>query len=102
MERWVENLVNASIDIGKIVVAAEMLPLPHTYRETMETLAAVPQFRDLAADLPRNTAAQNALAQEYLDLRYSAVQRAADSAVDLYGGLADATERWLENTESAG
>jgi hypothetical protein len=70
MERWVENLVNASIDIGKIVVAAEMLPLPHTYRETMETLAAV--------------------------------QRAADSAVDLYGGLADATERWLENTESAG
>lgn len=44
-ERWVENLVNASIDAAKIVHAARRLPVPQTYREMLSNVNAV-------ADLP--------------------------------------------------
>jgi uncharacterized protein len=96
MERWVENLVNASIDTAKIIVASERLPMPHTYRGTMETLGALPPFAQLADRLAANTTARNALAHEYLDIRYPEVRRVADEAEELYGALADATERWID------
>lgn len=95
LERWVENLVNASIDIAKIVVGAEGLPLPQTYRETLSELEAVEPFADLADELARNARTRNALAQEYLDMRYKEVARIAGEATELYGALAEATARYL-------
>ncbi len=35
VERWIENLVNASIDIGKIILAMENIPIPQTYRDIL-------------------------------------------------------------------
>lgn len=92
VERWVENLVNASIDIAKIVVASEKPPVPQTYYAIVSSLEGVPAFADLAADLAENTRLRNALAHEYLDMRYSEVARVAGRAEELYGRLADATD----------
>mgnify|MGYP006279564373 CR=1 FL=1 len=94
-ERWVENLVNASIDIAKIIVASEHGTMPQTYRGVTEALSAVSPFEALAADLAANTRVRNALAHEYLDLRYRQVSRVAGQARDLYGRLIEATDEWL-------
>ncbi len=32
MERWVENIVNSSIDMAKIIMASEKKQIPETYR----------------------------------------------------------------------
>lgn len=96
LERWVENLVNASIDVAKIIVGAEGLPLPHTYRETLSSLSAVAPFAPLAETLSRNARTRNALAYEYLDIRYTEVARIAHQASEVYGALADATDRYIE------
>lgn len=93
IERWVENLVNASIDAAKIVLASEHRPVPQTYRETLEQLGTVDGFRPPAVDtahLARNTRVRNMLAHEYLDLRYSRVHDVADDASRVYGALVDA------------
>lgn len=95
LERWVENLVNASIDVGKIVVASRNLAIPQTYRETMAALEAVDEFSSLAGELARNTRTRNALAHEYLDIRYSEVSRVAAEAAGLYGKLAEAVDAFL-------
>lgn len=98
MERWVENLVNASIDVAKILVASERLPAPHTYRETVEMLVSVP---GLALDstvlrrLAENTRVRNLLAHEYLDIRYARVAEVIRDASRVYGALLEAVSRRL-------
>jgi uncharacterized protein YutE (UPF0331/DUF86 family)/predicted nucleotidyltransferase len=101
-ERWVENLVNASIDIAKIIVASEHSTMPQTYRGVTEALSSVSPFEGPAGDLAANTRVRNALAHEYLDLRYRQVSHVAGQARDIYGRLVEATDEWLaRNSPSA-
>ncbi len=95
VERWVENLVNASVDIAKIVLASSGLPMPQTYRETLASLAAVSQFESVAAALARFTRLRNLLAHEYLDLRFPEIRKVVDESERVYGGLVDAGRKWL-------
>lgn len=97
IERWVENLVNASIDAAKIVLASERRGVPQTYRETLEQLGTVDGFREEVdtRHLARNTRVRNMLAHEYLDLRYSRVHDVADDAARVYGELAKALRGWM-------
>ena len=97
LERWIENLVNASIDIAKIVVASQRLPATQTYRESLQSLQSVEEFSTLAEPLSRNTKIRNALAHEYLDIRYREVARVAAEAEELYGRLAAATDNYLRH-----
>ena len=99
-ERWVENLVNASIDLAKIVVASKGRPVAQTYRGVLESLDDISHFKGLGRPLAENARVRNALAHEYLDLRYTQVSRAANDAVGLYTRLADATQRWIDETET--
>ena len=95
VERWVENLVNASVDIAKIVLASSGLPMPQTYRETLVSLAAVSQFESVAAALAQFTRLRNLLAHEYLDLRYPEIRKVVDESERVYGGLVGAARKWL-------
>jgi uncharacterized protein YutE (UPF0331/DUF86 family)/predicted nucleotidyltransferase len=96
VERWVENLVNCSIDIAKIVVAAGGLPMPQTYRESLMSLGAVGEWRTIAEELSGFARLRNLLAHEYLDLRYPEVRRVVDRADEVFGGHARATRAWIE------
>ena len=101
VERWVENLVNASIDAAKIVLASERRPVPQTYRETLEMLATVEGFREhdaMAHRLAANTRIRNMLAHEYLDLRYTQVNNVVDHAGQTYAALVDALRAWMAAT----
>lgn len=98
VERWVENLANASIDAAKIVLASRRRPIPQTYRETVELLSTVAGFTHLDADLRllgENTRVRNMLAHEYLDLRYTVVNRVVDHAGERYGRLVEALRAWM-------
>ena len=101
VERWVENLVNASIDAAKIVLASERRPVPQTYREALEMLATVDGFREhgeLTRRLAANTRVRNMLAHEYLDLRYTQVHQVVTTAASDYGALLAALRVWLAAT----
>jgi predicted nucleotidyltransferase/uncharacterized protein YutE (UPF0331/DUF86 family) len=103
VERWVENLVNASIDAAKIVLASERRPVPHTYAEALEMLATVKDFwpdgpdagRETARRLAQNTRVRNMLAHEYLDLRFTKVDQVVDHAEERYGALVRAIRYWM-------
>jgi len=98
VERWVENLVNASIDAAKIVLASERRPVPQTYRETLEMLSTVDGFRDRTAvtrRLAENSRIRNMLVHEYLELRYTQVNAVMDGAAATYGALAEGLRTWM-------
>jgi len=85
VERWVENLVNATIDIAKTVLASKRGRMPRTYRETVEALGAVDAFDPKVCDeLAEFTRLRNMLAHEYLDLRFSRIRAFIDEAPALY------------------
>lgn len=44
VERWIENIINSSIDISKIILVAEKIPAPDTYKELMVSISLVPGF----------------------------------------------------------
>ncbi len=81
VERWVENLINASIDIAKILLASHRLPIPQTYREALRHLSLLDGFPDgTARELSSFAKLRNILAHEYLDVRFESIRRFIDGA----------------------
>ena len=76
VERWAENIVNASIDIAKIVLASEKKKIPQTYRQIMEELSLVEHFpAATAVSLSQFSKLRNLLAHEYLDIRFEQIKK---------------------------
>lgn len=96
VERWTEIIVNASVDLAKIVLASEGRRIPDTYREALRDLSGLPGFpRDELLRASGFTRLRNLLAHEYLDIRYPEIRRFVDEAPELYGLIARATRDWL-------
>lgn len=75
LERIIENLVNASLDIAKILIAAEDLPVPETYRQAFTQLGAAGIIEEaLALALAEKARTRNILAHQYLDIQWSVIK----------------------------
>jgi len=96
LERWAENLVNASVDLARIVLASSGGRIPETYREAVRDLSVVPGFPgDAIARAAGFTRLRNLLAHEYLDVRYPELRRFVDEAPGLYGAIVRGARAWL-------
>lgn len=102
IERWVETLINAAIDIGKVVLSASGRPLPYTYGQLLADLETLPGFTGLSGRLQPLAAVRNLMAHEYLDLRFGRVARFVDEGAGAVGELARRTRAWTRqaSTES--
>ncbi|MFP4431117.1 MAG: HepT-like ribonuclease domain-containing protein [Spirochaetaceae bacterium] len=93
VERWAEMLINATIDISKIALAAARRPAPQTYRQVLEELSTLKPFSDLPGDPAALARLRNLLAHEYLDLRFTELRRFIDSGADVVAAVADRARR---------
>ena len=75
IERWMENLTMAAIDMGTIVLAAEKQEVPQTYRETFRRLGLRYFDAEFADTLAEFAELRNIVAHEYLDLRWKQIQK---------------------------
>lgn len=88
VERWIENIVNASIDIAKILLASEKKKIPETYRETLELLSIYSGFNKQDANkLAEFSRLRNILAHEYLDIRFEQIKKFIQEAKPVYKNL---------------
>lgn len=75
VERIIENLANASIDIAKILLAGETVEIPGTYQEIIIKLGEVNFIsKDLAGKIASLAKARNFLAHQYLDLKWDLIK----------------------------
>jgi uncharacterized protein YutE (UPF0331/DUF86 family) len=89
-ERFVENIVNAGIDIAKIVLASSGMPIPQTYGESLSDLALLEGFdSNVAARLSQFAKLRNVVAYEYLDLRFARISRFIVDSHPAYRNLAE-------------
>jgi uncharacterized protein YutE (UPF0331/DUF86 family) len=76
LERCIENIVNASLDMAKILLVAENLPMPDTYRQYFEALANAGVIApDVSQAIEHGVTIRNVLAHHYLDIRWRSIER---------------------------
>lgn len=84
VERSIEVILNAVIDITKIVLSGENLKVPSTYRECIQQIGAVGFIEnDTASELEKYVELRNILAHEYLDIRWAKIKKFIDNSNEL-------------------
>ena len=99
LDRWVEILINAAIDIGKIVLSSARRSLPYTYGQILAELETLPDFAALSGRLQPLAALRNLMAHEYLDLRFGRITRFVDEGGAAVGELSRLTRSWISTPE---
>ena len=90
LEHWVENIVNASIDIAKMLLASEKKPFPGTYREILRSLMLLKNFdKNNAEKLGEFARLRNIITHEYLDIRWEQIKTFLKTAKPLFEYIAD-------------
>ena len=75
VERISENIANASIDIGKVVLAGEDIELPETYKDIFKKLVQIKIVsEDLGESLSNLARLRNILAHQYLDIKWAMIR----------------------------
>ena len=96
VERWAENIINSTIDVAKIALTLERLPLGDSYREIVASLSVVGEFASIdVSEISGWTRLRNVLAHEYLDLRWRSLERFIQDAPARCGSFLECTKRYL-------
>jgi len=95
LDRWVEMLINAALDIGKIVLSSTHLPVPQTYGQILSHLESIPHFSELSGRLSPLAPLRNLMAHEYLDLRFGRVRWFIETGAASVGRLAELAREWI-------
>jgi uncharacterized protein YutE (UPF0331/DUF86 family) len=97
VERWIENIINSSIDISKIILFSENVATPDTYRELVSSLSLVPEFdKERMGPLAEWVRFRNIIAHEYLDIRWASIKRFIEEAEPLYKNFLWDVKKYLE------
>lgn len=86
IERWVECLVMASIDIAEIILASEKKEIPESYKDILKVFPCLTlKFSEKEADRFSNFAKiRNIIAHEYLDIKWRKIKNFIREAEKLY------------------
>src|SRR3989344_1498020 len=99
-ERWAENIVNASVDMAKIILASRKKRIPQTYNDVLRDLVLISGFdKEMAAIMADFTKLRNILAHEYLDIRFKKIKKFIDDAQPAYQYLLNFAKNLLKNSE---
>ena len=97
VERWVENIINSSVDIAKITQASEGLPLADTYKEMITALSLVSGFDKKDMDrLSIWVRLRNIISHEYLDIRWSSIKKFISESKPLYDDFLNKVRGYVE------
>jgi uncharacterized protein YutE (UPF0331/DUF86 family) len=97
VERWIENIINSSIDISKIILLSEGIPLPDTYKELLDSVSLVPGFdKELMKTLSEWVRFRNIIAHEYLDIRWASIKKFIQEAEPLFKNFVKDVKEYLE------
>jgi uncharacterized protein YutE (UPF0331/DUF86 family) len=97
VERCIENIVNSSLDIAKIILVTENLLIPDTYREYFLNLYANDFIeKDIAETLAEGVKLRNVLAHQYLDIRWKKIEEFLRNEWKAYDKYINCIKKHLE------
>ena len=96
LERWIENIVNCSVDIAKVILVVENREIPATYREALRELGSTPYFSEEFGDrIAQWVSLRKILAHEYPDIRWNSVRRFINFAEPVFRELTEGVKSLL-------
>jgi uncharacterized protein YutE (UPF0331/DUF86 family) len=96
VERWIENIVNWSIDIAKLILTSEDRSLPDTYKDIVNNLSLVGDFSEEdMAKLSTWVSLRNIISHEYLDIRWASIQKFISQSKPLYETFFEKVKNYL-------
>ena len=99
LERWIENIINSSIDIAKIILSSEGMSLSDTYRELVLSLSLVKEFdSEEAEELSKWVRFRNIISHEYLDIRWTSIKRFIAETEPLYKRFLNSLKEYVKKT----
>jgi len=86
IERWIERLVMAAIDIAQIFLASEKREVPESYQDALKLFVSLNlKFSEKEAEAFSNFAKlRNIVAHEYLDIKWSKIKKFVAEAEKLF------------------
>ncbi len=97
VERWVENIINSSVDISKIILLLEDINLPDSYKEIVSSVSAVEDLSAVEAEALSNWVKfRNIVTHEYLDIRWASIRKFIDQTNPLYKNFLEKIKGYLE------
>ncbi len=101
IERWVENIVNSSVDIAKIILASEKKQIPDTYKFIIQSLGTVDGFdSSVAIAISSFSKMRNLLAHEYLDIRFAQIKEFTEQSEDSYKYLISFVKNFINKSNN--
>ncbi len=97
VERWVENIINSSVDISKIILLLEDINLPDSYKEIVASVSAVEDLSAVEAEALSNWVKfRNIVTHEYIDIRWASISKFIDQTNPLYKKFLEKVKGYLE------
>ena len=101
IERWTENVINATIDIAKIVLAAEKREMPRTYEQALSDFGIFIELEvKEAGELSTFARLRNILAHEYLDVTYERIKKFIVASPSIYEKMFKFLSKYISRSES--
>lgn len=101
IERWLENIINAVINISKITLGSKKVLIPVTYRETVSgAIRAFDLSDDFTGRFDQWMKVRNELAHEYLDMKWMKLSAFAQTSEPSIRAFIDAAKKFLEDAAS--
>lgn len=96
IERWVENICNATLDIAKIILASEKKQMPRTYEQALTDFGCLVGLSEKEVEVFANFARlRNILAHEYLEILYERIQDFIKKSPSLYEKVFTFLDRYV-------
>lgn len=75
IERWIENIVMAMLDIAKIILASDKKQIPETYKEILKNFGIFYFNQDFGEKIAWFAIMRNIIVHEYLDIRWKRIKK---------------------------
>ena len=97
IERWVESLINATLDISKVLLTAGSEEVPETSREILFKVGSLVFDKEVKAEAFSELAKiRNTLAHRYLDVKWEDIKRFLQLVPELYPLFLDFVKKETE------
>lgn len=98
VERWIENVINSTVDISKVILTFEGMSMPDTYRGIVSAISSVDGLENIEAEkVSRWVRFRNIIAHEYLDIKWNSIKKFIDETEPLYKTFLRITKLYLKN-----
>lgn len=98
IERWIERIVMASIDIAQIILASEKKRIPESYQDTLRIfwIFYVNENEENARKFGEFAKLRNIIAHEYLDIKWKRIKNFIQEGEKLYSQFLEKVKKIIE------